>query len=288
MTMKKVFTLFAILSTTFTLLAQEPKSIPEIPEPIETTKDTSVVTMNGKKIIIISDVEMEENEGSIKHEKAVSLWGSRRNRVWEGFEIGFTGVSYTQDFNTDVPAGSEYFDPNVGQSINWAINPFELDVRIIGEYVKFSTGLGYTARNFDLANNYYLHKDGNGVTTGIQDTTKTLVRNRFRTGYITAPAMIYFNTSDNPLRAFRIGAGVVGGVKIFEAYRIKHYDEGHRTRQKYNGGYNAEPFILDLRAVVGYGSVNLYATYATQGLFKENLGPQVYPFTIGISFVQAY
>ena len=286
--MKKLFTLLVFLSATFTLSAQEPKEIPEIPEPVETTKDTSVVNMNGKKIIIISDVEITDGEGNEKDTRTVSVWSARRNRVWQGFEIGFTGVSHTQDFSSDIPAGQEFFDPIVGQSINWAINPFELDVRIIGEYVKFSTGLGYTARNFDIANNYYLHKDATGVTTGTQDTSRTLVRNRFRTGYITVPAMLYFNTSDSPLRAFRIGAGVVGGVKIFESYRVKHHDDGHKTRLKYNGGYNAEPFILDLRAIVGYGGINLYATYATKGLFKDNLGPKVYPFTIGISFVNTY
>lgn len=286
--MKKLFTLLVFLSTTVILSAQEPKQIPEIPEPVETTKDTSVVKMNGKKIIIISDVDITDEDDNEKNNRTVSVWSTRRNRVWQGFEIGFTGVSHTQDFNTDVTAGQEFFDPHVGQSINWAINPFELDIRIIGEYIKFSTGLGYTARNFDLANNYYLHKDASGATTGTQDTTRTFVRNRFRTGYITVPAMLYFNTSSSPLRAFRIGAGVVGGVKIFESYRVKHYADDHKTRLKYNGGYNAEPFILDLRAIVGYGNINLYATYATKGLFKNNLGPDVYPFTIGISFVNTY
>ena len=286
--MKKIFTLFCVITFGFTLFGQEPeKTVPEIPEPVETTKDTSEVRMSGKKIIIITD-ETNRDHHSEGSSRTVTLFSQKRNRVWQGFEIGFTGVSYTEEFNTDIPDGLEYFDPIVGNSINWSINPFEMDVRIVNEYVKFSTGLGYIAKNFTLANNYVLTKDMDGNTVGYQDPTRTLVRNRFRTGYITAPAMLYFNTHTNPARAFRIGAGVVGGVKIFEAYRLKHYLDGHKTREKFNGGYNANPFLLDLRAIVGYGNVNLYATYSTQELFDSGKGPKVYPFTVGIAFVNSY
>jgi hypothetical protein len=249
----------------------------------KTTTDT--MYMSGKKIIIIT----EEADGVEKEQKTVSVFAPQRNRVWQGFEIGFTGVSYSKSFSTDVPPGLEYFDPVEENSINWSINPFELDVRLVDEYVKFSTGLGYIAKNFSLENNYFLYKDdADGVTKGTQIASPTLERNRFRTGYITVPAMIYFNTNKDPMKAFRVGFGIVGGVKIFEAYRIKHNEDGHRTRVKYNGGYNAETFMLDYRALVGIGGFNVYATYSSMSLFEDNKGPEVYPFTIGISFINNY
>ncbi len=285
--MKHFFTFILALLIWAPSFAQEEKKIPEIPEPVTTKKDTSEVTMNGKKIIIITD-QSTKGDKVETNTRVVSVFSSGRNRVWQGFEIGFTGVSYFESFNTDIPPGMQFFDPIESNSINWSINPFELDVRIANEYVKFSTGLGYTAKNFSLANNYLLTKGSDGVTSGYQDSTRTLTRNRFRTGYITVPAMLFFNTDKDPSKAFRIGAGVVAGVKIFEAYRLKHWDNGHKTREKYNGGYNANPFLLDMRAVVGYGSVNLYATYSMQSLFNKDFGPQVYPFTIGIAFVNIY
>jgi hypothetical protein len=286
--MKKIFTLLSIIGFGLITHAQEAtKSVPEIPESIQTTRDTSEVHMNGKKIIIISD-ETNRDSKSQGSTKTVAVFSQRRNRVWQGFEIGFTGVSYTPEFNTEIPDGLQYFEPIVSNSINWAINPFEMDVRIVGEYVKFSTGLGYTARNFTLANNYLLYKDQWGVTTGAQDGTRKLARNRFRTGYITIPAMIYFNSSDAPQRAWRVGAGVVFGTRIFEAYRLKYDQDGHNSREKYNGGYNANPMMLDMRAILGYGGINFYATYSTMGLFNPGFGPEVYPFTVGISFVNSY
>lgn len=288
--MKRIFTVLSILLIGATASAQEEKKVPEIPDPVETKKDTSEMRMNGKKIIIITDVT-EGDDMDTKESGTVSVFKTKRNRVFQGFEIGFTGVSYAEgldNFTTDVPPGLEFFDPIVSNSINWSINPFELDVRLVGEYVKFSTGLGYTAKNFTLANNYRLYKDADGVTQGTQEVYPQYKRNRFRTGYITIPAMLYFNSDEDPNRAFRIGGGVVFGTRIFEAYRLKNYADGHKLRENYNGGFNANPIMLDLRAIVGVGGMNFYATYSLEPLFNPSFGPQVYPFTIGIAFVNNY
>lgn len=286
--MKKFFTIACILGLATNGFAQEtPPNVPEIPEPVQVTKDTSEVHMNGKKIIIITN-ETNKSNKSEPSTKTISIFSTQRNRVWQGFEFGFTGVSYSKEFDTEIPAGLEYFDPIPSNSINWAINPFEVDVRIIGEYVKFSTGLGYQAKNFTLSNNYHLYKDSEGVTKGFQDPDKKLERNRFRTGYITIPALLHFNTNAHPQRAFRISGGVVFGARIFEAYRLKHFENGPKTREKYNGDLNANPIMFDMRGLIGYGGFNIYASYSTQGLFNPGFGPEVYPYTIGISFINNY
>jgi hypothetical protein len=36
---------------------------------------------------------------------------------------------------------------------------------------------------------------------------------------------------------------------------------------------------------VGVGKIDLYASYALNGLFKKDEGPQLYPFTVGITLV---
>lgn len=273
---------------TLSAVGQETPNVPEIPEPVVVQKDTSEVKMNGKRIIIIKE---NGNTTTIKSgsDKVVTFCGNKRNHVFQGFEIGFTGVSYTKDFNTSLPEDTKYFDPIVENSINWSVNPFELDVRIVNEYVKFSTGLGYNVKNFTLANNYRLYRDPNtGVVTGEQDPNHFLKRNRFRTAYITVPGMIHFNTNVDPKKSFRIGAGAVLGVKIFEAYRLKYNYNGSNVREKYNSGFNANPYLVDLRGVIGYGTTNIYATYSLNGLFKDDQGPEVYPFTVGIAFTPEY
>ena len=203
-------------------------------------------------------------------------------------EIGFSGFSYAEDFDTDVPAGLEAWEVDVPNSINWAINPFEVDVRIINEYVKFSTGLGYNVRNFSLKNNYDIYKDGTGDTIAWSPSGNNLEKNRFRVGYLTVPAMIHFNTSTNAEKSFRVGAGVQGGLRLFQTYRWKFFEDGQKHKGNVNKNWETNFFTLDARAVVGYGGFNLYASYALTPLFDTDHGPELYPFTIGIAFTNVW
>ncbi len=253
----------------------------------------STVVQIGKKQYVASEtgnkvsVRVVGEDDEADSETTISFSAGDRNRVFQGFEFGFSSFSYDRSFDTDIPDDMEYMDLNVGKSINWAINPFEMDVRLIKEYVKFSTGIGYNVKNFSFSGDSYLVKADNDSIMGI-DSGKDLKKNRLRVGYITVPAMLHFNTSKNSGRAFRVGVGVQGGLKLYQTYRTKYFEDGHKTKQKQNGGWNTRDFILDGRAVVGYGPINLYANYALASLFKKDKGPEVYPYTIGVSFVQIF
>lgn len=276
-------TIILTLSLLFSSLSSwaQVDTVPDIPDvPFQIQRDTS----NNQTETIIRIKRGRVNDKDCDN-VTVSLFQTNRNRVWQAFEFGFVGVEQP-DFEGDN-AGRYNFDVNTGNSINWAINPIELDVRIINEYVKFSTGFGYQAKNFSLRDNRELYKD-DGNTFVRQNDEVSLRKTRFRTGYITVPAMLYFNTSKNADKAFRIGGGIVGGVRIFQTYRWKYFADDNKTKGNSNGGWNANPIMADARGVIGIGPINLYATYSLLPLFEDNRGPEVYPYTFGISFVNIW
>jgi hypothetical protein len=276
----------------------EPPEAPEVPEKKEepqfetsTEGDTTRIRIGGKEMVLVEDgddVEIYTNSKKEKSEVTVSVFGPGRNRVFQGIEFGFGGFSYSEDFDTDVPDGMEAFEVNVSNSINWAVNPFEVDVRLIDEYVKFSTGLGYNVKNFSLENNYRLYQDGDADTIAWTPSTQNLEKNRFRVGYLTIPAMLYFNSSKDAEHAFRVGAGVMGGLRLFQTYRTKYFENGQKHKANVNRGWDANLLTLDARAIVGYGGFNLYATYSLTPLFDEDHGPTLYPFTVGVAFVNVW
>ena len=49
--------------------------------------------------------------------------------------------------------------------------------------------------------------------------------------------------------------------------------------------FHMQPFKFDATVRIGWGFVNLYATYSINQMFKKDKGPEVYPWTIGITFV---
>jgi hypothetical protein len=36
---------------------------------------------------------------------------------------------------------------------------------------------------------------------------------------------------------------------------------------------------------IGYGNLDLYASYALTSMFQKNEGPQLYPFSVGITII---
>ncbi|KAB1063190.1 outer membrane beta-barrel protein [Salibacter halophilus] len=233
-------------------------------------------------------LKIKKTDSDTADEGTVSFFSKGRNRVFEGIEFGFTWASYTEnELNTDVPDAIKGFEIDPATSINWSINPFEMDVRIFKEYVKFSTGLGYTVKNFTLKNNYFVTKQNDSVMA-FEQQNQDYAKNRFRTGYLTVPLMLHFNTNEDPAKAFRLGVGVLGGMRLFQTYRVKYFDDGQKVKTNYNRNWNTNQFTADLRGLIGYGPVNLFATYSAVPLFESGKGPEMYPITFGISFVNSF
>ena len=252
--------------------------------------DSTLVKV-GKRVIVSAEdddvkVLVRDKDGD-RSSTSISFFGGDRNRVFQGFEFGFIGLSYDKSFDTDVPDDMKYMEMNIGRSINWAINPLEIDVRLINEHVKFSTGLGYNVKNFSFDSDYFLVKADNDSIIGV-DSEKDLKKNRLRVGYMSIPAMLYFNTHKNPEDSYRIGIGVQGGLKLYQTYRTKYFEDDHKIKSRQNGGWNTRDLILDGRATIGYGPINIYASYSFASLFKNDKGPEVYPYMIGVSFVNLF
>ena len=53
----------------------------------------------------------------------------------------------------------------------------------------------------------------------------------------------------------------------------------YKTRDQ----YNLNPFRYSAMLRCGVGKLDIYATYTLSELFKKNQGPQLYPFTVGIT-----
>lgn len=222
---------------------------------------------------------------SLKRDETVSFFEGGRSRVFQGFEIGVSGFSYNDYFSFNSPAGQRGYELDNATSIHWAINPFEMDVRIIGEYFKFSTGLGYSVKNFSFANNNLLRvSNGPVVSSEVDIEAWDFSRNRFRTGYINLPLLFHLNTRSRPSKSVGFVFGAVTGLRLFEIYRVKYFEAGQRVDYNISRNWKTNRFNLEARAGITYGGIQLFATHFVNPLFTKNVGPDLFPFTIGLSF----
>jgi Outer membrane protein beta-barrel domain len=135
---------------------------------------------------------------------------------------------------------------------------------------------------------------------GIRDLTPTLVfhdltdtshfkKYKLGTAFLEAPLELRFSSRPaTPNKSFKVAIGIKGG--IFLAAKTKG-----KTLQNASGGtindfmakesskrfFNSNRFAATTR--IGYGVFSVFGTYQLNALFKEGLGPDVRPFTIGLT-----
>ena len=146
------------------------------------------------------------------------------------------------------------------------------------------TGLGLEFDHYSFKNSITLdpHSD---IINATFDSTISYHKNKLNVTYIDVPLLLMFNTnSDHPSKGFHIGGGVIGGYKIHSVTKQEYNLDGYEYDVKKKDDYNLNPFKLSATVRAGFGGFNLFATYALTSLFESNKGPQLYPFTVGISF----
>jgi hypothetical protein len=63
------------------------------------------------------------------------------------------------------------------------------------------------------------------------------------------------------------------------------YDDGNKEKEKNKDDFHMNPFKYQAIARIGWGVINLWGTYSLNTLFKDNEGPEVYPYSIGITLL---
>jgi hypothetical protein len=188
------------------------------------------------------------------------------------------------------------------------INPFELNLNLYKNRIGFTTGLGFQTSNYYFTDNYVLLQDSASlVGFKVQDASGkpiSMKTNKMVVSYLNLP--LFFEYQTNPYRrlsSFHVTLGVVAGVRI-GSYTKQSYEEGNATyflvdekgnkvasyayddySVKTRGAYHLSPFKVDAAFRIGWSHLNLFGTYSLTQMFQKGQGPEVYPFTVGLSLM---
>jgi hypothetical protein len=141
--------------------------------------------------------------------------------------------------------------------------------------------MGLNFNNYRFDNPYTLQK-GTNITEAVSLNPDGLSKTKLAISYLNVPLLFEFQipVNQNEGRLF-VNAGLVGGVKIGSHTKVKYGD----TKDKDRSGFNLNSFKYAATARVGYKDISLYATYSLNPLFQTGKGPELTPFTVGISFL---
>ena len=285
-----ILTLTALALLTLNLRAQQSQAdvISAVPvvekvSPVDTiTKsvdsDTSIVRIGKKDVKVIDHKSGTEiiwgKDKRHKHDP------DRFDGHWEGIEFGFNGFD-KEDYSMYNSADKDFMSLNQGKSIEFNLNFYELNIGLAKNYVGLVSGMGFSFNNYRFDNDYTIAK-GATRTEPVALDPNNLSKTKLAVSYLNVPVLLEFQipVNHNEGRLF-INGGIVGGVKIGSHTKVKYGDKKDKDRS----GFNLNSFNYAATARIGYKDISLFAKYSLTPLFQTGKGPELTPFTIGISFL---
>ncbi len=240
-------------------------------------RDTAIVRIGKKDVTVIDhDGGTDIFWGKGKHRKDNP---DRFNGHWEGLEFGFNGFD-KPDYSM-YPGNKDFMSLNQGKSMELDLNFYELNISLAKSYVGLVSGMGLSFNNYRFENPYTMEK-GQNMTLPVQLNPDNLSKTKLAVTYLNVPLLLEFQipVNQNEGRLF-VNTGLVGGVKIGSHTKVKYGD----TKDKDRSGFNLNSFKYSATARIGYKDISLFANYSLTPLFQSGKGPELTPFTIGISFL---
>ncbi len=254
---------------------------------VDEINDTVRVKLGNKAISITEDgnkttVEIIDEKDFHKHG-----WRKNPNRFkghWSGFELGLNNWVDSEGRLAGTKPENRFLDLNTGKSWEFDINFMQFNLPF-GKSVGLVTGMGSKWNNYWFDGNNNIMKD---PVTGVIVPRYPPVgisydKTKLNTFYLTVPLIfeVHFGTRKNGF----IGVGVIGDLKLCSNSKLRYYEGGSKQREKAKSDFNLSPLRYHLTARAGYRFIRLFANYSMVPMFKSNMGPKVYPVTIGLTLI---
>jgi len=229
------------------------------------------------------------------------------NGHWAGIEIGIGGY-VTPDFNMNFYPDYPYLNMNTARSVMININPFDLNVSLYKNKIGFTTGLGFQISNYYFTGDYVMLKDSATlVAYRVQDQQGQYAGmkvNKMVVSYLNVPLLFEFQTNRfRRMSSFHVTLGVIGGLRIGsytkqvyeekegtfylvdeQGKQVASFEMDHHTVHD-RGAYHLSPFKVDAAFRIGWSHLNLFSTYSLTRMFQKDQGPELYPFTVGLTLL---
>lgn len=247
------------------------------------TVDSDVVDEEETTVVRIGDREVVIVDGKRPEVRTITPRTSWRNS-WSGFYLGING--YMSPSNSiDLDPETKFLDLEYNNSVSVNLNFWQINLAVArgkNSALGMFTGLGVGWNNYRFDQNIRL-VHGDDRLEHYTDTIHSFRKNKLTVSHLNAPLMVEFQTNQrNPNSQFHIAAGINMGMRLRSHTKYVYRHEGSREKEKDFKSYHLVPFRYEAIARIGWGRVNLFATYSLNGMFRDDKGPELYPFNIGI------
>jgi hypothetical protein len=196
-------------------------------------------------------------------------------------------ISVGYDLYTSI-----YLDMPTGiktRTINQGANVFLMYNHIMSDKgISFAGGVGISSENLYLKNAFVPNVKADSIEFVNVPLGVNVTRSKLNVTYIDLPLEIRFVTK----KQMRFTLGMKFGFLIDSKtmYKGDAIDQegnklGYGTHVKYKTVNQLESVRYGVQARIGWKWVHVYAYYSLNKMFKADKGPQMYPISVGVTFM---
>jgi hypothetical protein len=255
-------------------------SIPDINIMVNENEDTvSIITLGRRKF------EFIEDDDNLK----IRMTKSPREKFkghFAGFDMGFCNY-LNSDFSTSLTPEDQFMELNSGKSVHVGINflQYSIGLQKNRNNLGLVTGMGLNYYNYRFDSDYILVKDPDSGETTYSISPYPVEKNKLLTTYLNIPLLLELQLPSRGDHRFFINAGGFCGFNLDAHTKVIYDVDGTSNKRKSHANLNVRPVQYGLTTRFGYRFLKLYANYNLSSLFEQNQGPELYPLTVGITFI---
>lgn len=257
----------------------------------EDDSDTTKIRIGRKQINIIDGW----NGTRVRIEK-VRRWDPKTNAYrkpafrghWSGFEMGINAFG-NEDYSNYPLGTDEFMDLNLAKSIAVNLNFLQYDISLqkTKTNIGLVTGMGLEWNNYRFDQDMTLQEiDGKIAPDYVTYQDASIKKSKLTSLYLTVPLLMEFQIPIKNNHKIHMAAGFVGGLRLGTHTKVKYKRKGNSHKDKDRDDYNLRAFRYSAQVRLGYRAINIFATYGMTDLFRKNKGPELTPYTIGLTLIR--
>lgn len=214
----------------------------------------------------------------------LGIWHDKFSGHFSGIDFGFN-MFLNEDY---TGYDSNFMENDVLYSNSLYINFVQQSIGLqrTRNNIGLVTGIGLHFYNYRLDNNITIKRDENNVIQPVPINLDNVKKSNLAIMSVMMPLLIEFQIPVNHHDSrIYISTGMYGGIKLTSHTKVK-YKEERNEKLKVVDHFSIRDFNYGIMVRTGYRWVNLFATYDLVPLFRENRGPELTPFTFGITLIR--
>lgn len=159
------------------------------------------------------------------------------------------------------------------------------DFPIQKSHFSFAAGVGVGTSNIYFDNQELRFTDTGALGTQVRFVNESYDYKKYKitTAYLEAPFELrYFGNMSNRNKGFKAAIGFRAGTLVGAHTKSSRTVEGTKVVEKVNTKRYLEKWRFGATARIGWGNFSLFGAYNFNTLFKEDSGPGITPYSVGL------